>query len=206
MEQTRTPVGRTPAMSVGRIVAQFVGRRSSGELAAAILLAAASGAVLILASDFPETNGTGPGPGLFPTLVGIGLLCLSAIRIAQLTLSARRGRQAAAQVTPAPDDVDTEAPRETEADRASPAQLTSVVRFVALSLAQFAYAYLLPLLGFVIATTCLAFALLVILGRRPVRSLIEAVVAVTLLYLAFASGLGVVLPMSTIPWLANLGL
>ena len=208
MEQTRTSARGGPAVALRHAVAEFAGRRATGEWAAAILLAAAAGVVLILTSGFPESNGTGPGPGLFPTLVGTGLVCLAVIRMAQLALSLRpqKGHRST-QVDPTPADTAVgQTPPLAGVDRAGPVDRTSVVRFVALSLAQIGYASLLLVLGFAIATTCLAFALLVILGRRPVRALVEAVVAVTLLYLAFAPGLGVVLPTSSLPWLASLGL
>ena len=88
-----------------------------------------------------------------------------------------------------------------EAFRAS-----NVARFLALVLTLTLYAYLLPKLGFLVATTALCWATLMLFGRHPLRSLVEAAVAAFFVHLCFTRGLGVPLPEAQLQLLRGLGL
>ena len=85
-------------------------------------------------------------------------------------------------------------------------EAANVVRFLLLVLSLTLYATLLPTLGFLVATSALCWASLVLFGRAPLRSFIEAVTGSVLVKIAFTQGLGVPLPEPTIALLRSLGL
>lgn len=162
------------------------------------MVAGAAVAAAALASSWHLSvmGAFGPGPGLFPRVVGIALLFISLLhallllrrtRIAPLT-AAESDAVAAVDQPPA------------GGAWAGPA------RFVAMSASMFVYALVLETAGFLLSTTLLAFVALCLLGRRSLRALVEAVVAVVVLRFAFGHLLGVPLPPAEIPLLNGLGL
>lgn len=80
----------------------------------------------------------------------------------------------------------------------APAAPGSLPRVAVVVVAFIAYALVLELLGFVVATTLLVVTLSSLFGGRPVRSLIAAGVFSGALYLLFANVLGVPLPVGAL--------
>jgi hypothetical protein len=168
-------------------------------IAAAAWLLLALG-VQILGAPLAMFTSFGPGPGFFLKSLSVILLILALLQGLALISAARAVAKPAASGHPAePADDHALEPSRSEIDP------WSIARFLLLCAALFAYAWLLPLLGFAIATAALCWATLVLLRRRPLRALIEAVVAALLVRYAFTAGLGVPLPEAQLPFLERLG-
>lgn len=165
--------------------------------------AGAAVAAAVLASTWHMTviGAFGPGPGLFPRVVAFALLAISLVHAVLLLRRPVAGEAAPAVSEEAPA---ADVPRP-EAGEEPAAQWGGYLRFAAMSASMFVYALVLERAGFLLATTFLAFMALWLLGRRPLRALVEAVVAVVVLRFAFGHLLGVPLPPSAIPLFAGLG-
>lgn len=163
--------------------------------------AGAAVAAAVLASTWHMTviGAFGPGPGLFPRVVAFALLAISLVHAVLLLRRPVAGEAVSAE-TPAADAAPAEAGTAQGA-----ASWGGYLRFAAMSASMFAYALVLERAGFLLSTTFLAFMALWLLGRRPLRALVEAVVAVVVLRFAFGHLLGVPLPPSAIPLFAGLG-
>jgi putative tricarboxylic transport membrane protein len=162
-----------------------------------------STAVLVGSSDLQIMTRFGPGPGFFLRVLGFVLLAIALVQAVTLFIGHRR--VAAHPAGPSPDNLaailDTDENEETiEADKAG------TIRFFLLAASLFGYALLLEPLGFMVATTLLAWSAMVLLGRRPGRSLVDAVVAIVVAHLLFSSLLGVNLPDASLAPLAALHL
>jgi putative tricarboxylic transport membrane protein len=140
--------------------------------------------VLIAAAPLPTSTQFGPGPGFFPRYLCAALLGLVAIRAFCLV----RGLA------------------ETEEGGGALPGRAGVVRFLLIAASLFAYDFMLERHGFALATAALSWAILVLLGRRPIRAFIESLVAAFVLRYAFSTLLDVPLPGSSIAILQSLGL
>lgn len=158
-------------------------------------------AILIGSSDLQIMTRFGPGPGFFLRVLGLVLLAIAIIQALTLFIGQRRAKIEA----PSPGNLtailDADENEETiVADRAS------TIRFILLAVSLFGYALLLEPLGFTVATAALAWCAMVLLGRRPLRSLVEAVVAVVIAHLLFSGLLDVNLPDASVAPLTSLHL
>ncbi len=133
----------------------------------------------------------GPGSGFFLKSLAALLILLVLVRAVSLWREGRR-------------QVGTSAANESEPRQGFEA--ANVGRFLLLVLSLTLYATLLPTLGFLVATSALCWASLMLFGRPALRSLIEAVVGTVLVQIAFTHGLGVPLPETTVALLRGLGL
>jgi len=148
--------------------------------------------VQILGAPLQTFTRFGPGPGFFLKSLSAILLILAALQGLALIWNAHAsgesaggGREYGHETSAAAPDMDS----------------WSIVRFLLLSAVLLGYAWLLPVLGFLVATTGLCWATLVLLGRRPLRALLEAVIAAVLVRYAFTAGLGVPLPETQLSFL-----
>jgi len=162
-----------------------------------------STATLIASADLQIVTRFGPGPGFFLRVLSIVLLALGLIQALLLFLGQRRA--AKSHDGPSPENLtailDTDENEEVlKGDKAS------TVRFFLLAVSLFGYALLLEPLGFMVATVALAWSAMVLLGRRPLWSFVEAVVAIFLAHLLFSNLLGVNLPTASLAPLASLHL
>ncbi len=162
---------------------------------AAFCWIALSAAVLVLAAPLATFNRRGgPGPGFFLKWLASILLALAVLHgLALLRTAWSRQRPE---------------PLAVAADTAPEASIRGVdaMRFVLMGGVLFAYAIFLPSLGFLVATTALCWATLMLLGRHPQRALFEALAAAFLVRFAFTAGLGVPLPQAQFEILRGLGL
>ncbi len=133
----------------------------------------------------------GPGPGFFLKGLAALLLLLAMVRLVTLVREASHGD--AASIV---DDVDPAQER---------FEAANVARFAALVAALALYAYLLPKIGFLLATAALCWATLMLAGRHPLRSLAEAAIASFFVFFCFTHGLGVPLPGAQFTLLRGLG-
>lgn len=147
-------------------------------------------AVLFFSGHLAAFNRAGnPGPGFFLKGVGFVLLALAIVRLLTiLGLGFAR---------PAPESA-------TEGEE--PIRLVNAAKVLAMGVALTAYAALMPTVGFLVATALLCTITLILVGRPPVRSLLEAVIAAIIIRYAFERGLGVPLPDAQLAFLAALGL
>jgi cytochrome b561 len=135
----------------------------------ALALLTAMGAVA-LAMQFPRAPEAHSGPGSFPVFLGIVLAVLALCGLVQ---SLRKGAPEKVAVT-------------------DPAARSHMLL---LGGATVLYLLLMPLLGFISATTLLCMAVLVIQGyRNPVRALAAGFIAAFALYGIFGLLMNVVLP------------
>jgi putative tricarboxylic transport membrane protein len=128
--------------------------------------------VWVQSRGFPELPDGHPGPGLFPSVVGIGLFLAGALLIA----SALRPRGA---------------PPVAPSERVLGGAAAGSARVAAVLVAVAGYPLLQPMLGFVptIAAVCLLVALL--LRARPLPAALTALGGTLLIYLLFTRLLGV---------------
>jgi hypothetical protein len=168
-------------------------RRERGEVAVTLVWLVVALATLAAAAPLQSLTRFGPGPGLFPRVTGAALLVLVGVRVLALLRSLRDAGPGTGE--PAIEDPEGGAP---------PSR--PVLRFLLLSVAMFGYGVLLPTLGFVVATTALGWSVIVLLGRPPLRTLVETAIAVLVLRFAFSNLLAVRLPGSDIGVLKLLGL
>ena len=179
-------------MIVRQETGTIVGRLDRTQAAAIAVWLAFGGAVLFFGWHLEMFNRRGgPGPGFF--LKGLAALLLILTLLRALTLL-REAIRPAAPSSPATGQTE------------GSFRAAQLLRFVLFVLALTLYAYLLPSLGFLAATTALCWAALVLLGRHPLRALIEAAVGAFLVRFAFTYGLGVPLPEARIGLLSSLGL
>jgi hypothetical protein len=155
--------------------------------------------VQILGAPLAMFTSFGPGPGFFLKSLSVILLILALLQGLALINAARAAKPAASGHPAEPAHDHALEPSRSDIDP------RSIARFLLLCAALFAYAWLLPLLGFAIATAGLCWAALVLLRRQPFRALIEAVVATLLVRYAFTAGLGVPLPEAQLQFLERLG-
>ena len=152
-------------------------------------------AVLIFGAPLSFLNRRGgPGSGFFLKSLACVLLVLVVLRAATLIRAAwtERGQGAT---------------RATAAGSGHPkVRAGNVFRCVALVAALLAYPMAAPTFGFTIATAALGWITLTLLGRPPIRSLAEAVIAALVIRFAFSIGLGVPLPETQFAILRSLGL
>lgn len=157
-------------------------------------------AVLIAGADLQIMTRFGPGPGFF--LRGLAIVLLGLAVVQAVTLFSGRNR-VVAHAAPSPEnpaailDMD-------EGDGPLDVTPGTVLRFVLLAAALFAYGALIEHLGFLVATTALCWAAMTLLGRKPLRSLLESAVAILIAYFVFSHLLGVNLPAADIAPLAAL--
>lgn len=160
--------------------------------------------ILVASSDLQIMTRFGPGPGFFLRVLAIALLLLALVQAVMLFIGHRR---MAAAVRAAPSAGNLGALLNVDEDEETiAADRPSLIRFALLSAAMFGYALLLEPLGFLVSTTALAWAALVLLGRNPWRSLVEAVIAIVAAQLLFGNFLGVNLPSASLAPLAALHL
>ena len=119
------------------------------------------------AGGFPELEGGHPGPGLFPSLVGIGLV------LCGLVLLWRPGT------------------REVGAEQAPDAGWAGRSRFAAGLLLVMVFPWLHDLVGFFVATSLLALCVGLMLRARWQAAALTAILASGVIYLLFTRLLGV---------------
>ncbi len=138
-------------------------------LSFALALLTAIGAIFI-ALQFPRAEDAHSGPGSFPVFLGVTLAVLALCGVVQ---SIRRG-----MIKPDVGDRSTER-----------------MRMFFLGGATALYLLLMPLLGFITATTLLCAVVLMIVGyRNPARALAAGFIAAFTLYVIFEILMNVVLP------------
>ena len=152
-------------------------------------------AVLALGAPLATFSQLGPGPGFFLKALAVILLVLAVFQGIALVQHARRHTKA----VPVPAEM---APAATSTSLST----RSVLMFAAMAATLFGFAWALPQIGFLLATTLLCWITLILLGRSPVRAFIEASVAAIIVRYAFTAGLGVPLPQAQIDLLRVLGL
>jgi Tripartite tricarboxylate transporter TctB family len=186
-----------PAQNEPGILARIDGTQA---LAVAAWIIVAVG-IQILGAPLQTFTPLGPGPGFLLKSLSLVLLVLALLQGLALVQAARRSR-------PMPEGAHALA-QAIAADHASPAPAAArrhPARFLLMVVALAAYAWLLPVAGFLIATSALCWTTLVLLGRPPLRALIEAVVAALVVRYCFTAGLGVPLPEPRLTWLQALNL
>lgn len=165
---------------------------------------ALAGLTLWLAARLSGQAQFGPSPAFFARYLSFALLALAGIRAIGLAVAAvaasggeamrrRQWQSTVGELDPPADEADTVLRR-------------PGLRFAVLVAALFAYAFLLEILGFILATAALGFITMTMLGRRPFRASIECAVGSVLLWYGFTNLLGVPLPGSSIGILRALGL
>lgn len=176
---------------------------SLGEWAGVAGAAAVAVAALASTAHLTVLGSFGPGPGLFPRIIGIALLLIATVHAAYLlrsTLAARSARAGSAG------EGERKGPTLVAAEAPPRPGRGAAARFVAMSASMFIYALVLETLGFILTTIALAFTALCLLGRHPLRAFVEAVVAVLCLWVLFGHFLDVPLPPSDLPFLRAMGL
>lgn len=143
----------------------------------------------------------GPGPGLFIRVLAFTMLGLAVLQAIGLLMARRRTVLA----KPTPEDPAALLNAD-EADEPIILTRPGMIRFAALIATIFAYGALLEPLGFLVATVCLTFLTLVLLGRPYLRSAAESVVAVVIAWLVFGQLLDVNLPRAAFAPLLAIGL
>ena len=161
------------------------------QLIAAVAWIALSIGILVAAAPLAFYNRAGsPGPGFFLKWLSIVLLAFGILRVITIMQQAWAGdaqrRDGAAEAISLGRE-DTSGPEQ-------PIRWPQMAKFLLMGLALAAYAVLLPILGFLVATAALCWATMVLLGRGALRSLVEAVIAALLVRYVFTHGLGVPLP------------
>lgn len=158
--------------------------------------------VMIAGANLQVMTRFGPGPGFFPRGLAWVLVGLVAIHVLTLVLG-RRNKARPAE--PSPDHPEGVLFRD-EDDEPLIAPPGSGRRFAGLAGAMLAYAVLIERAGFMVSTTLLCFVAMTVLGRPPLRSAIESVIAIILAWLVFGRLLGVNLPSASYPIGSALGL
>ncbi|MCV7287673.1 tripartite tricarboxylate transporter TctB family protein [Mycolicibacterium wolinskyi] len=151
-----------------------------------LTLAAVGLYVAVEATSLGLWTALGPGPGLLPLILGIALIGLTAIWVVQTVAERRRGEGSA------------------EAQSAEPLDRPYILGVVG---GLILLAALMDVLGYQISMAVFLFAELMVLGRQ--RWWIAAAVAAVGgfgVFVLFDRVLGVLLPMSSLPFLAGLGL
>lgn len=157
--------------------------------------------VLVVGADLQVMTRFGPGPGFF--LRGLAYVLIGLVVIHAATLLLARRESTAREAKPGhPDGILFR--DEDEEDFIVPKD--APWRFAALAAAMFAYAFAIESLGFLVSTSLLCFAAMTVLGRPPLRSAIESVIAIVAAWLVFGRLLGVNLPAASLQPLANFGL
>jgi hypothetical protein len=191
-----------PSMSELQGRSTSILRRNPGDWIA--LLGWALVIVVVLAATAPLDAFTqfGPGPGFFPRALTIALAALVLVQAAVLAKSNVSGKgdsggdkTAAPPITTAVND-----------PWATTSRAAAMVRVAALIACLFAYAVLLEILGFALATAGLGFSVLALLGRPFLRAVAESLIATLVLRFAFNTLLNVQLPESGVGFLRSVGL
>jgi hypothetical protein len=157
--------------------------------------------VLIVGADLQVMTRFGPGPGFF--LRGLAYVLIGLVLVHAATLVLTHRRKTVREATP--DHPEAVLFRD-EDEEPLIAPKDAPWRFGGLAAAMFAYAFAIERLGFLVSTTLLCFAAMTLLGRAPLRSAIESVIAIAVAWLVFGRLLGVNLPSASLPLLANFGL
>lgn len=147
------------------------------------------------------TTRFGLGPGFF--IRGLSFVLIGLALVQGLTiLFEGRGRKTVIDAADASlgDILDAEDEPEIEAST------RTILRFSALAASLFIYGFIIEQIGFVLSTVALCWVAMVVLGRPPLRSLVEAGIAIVATRILFADLLGVLLPTARIPFLASMGL
>ena len=155
-------------------------------LSFALALLTAIGAVA-LAMQFPRAPDAHSGPGSFPIFLGVILLILA---LCGLILSLREGCPPDSRGHP-----EAGPPMRSPTEPLETAKCKNRLHMLLLGSATILYLLLMPLLGFIIGTSLLCMAVLLIHGyRNPVRALAAGFVAAFALYGIFGLLMNVVLP------------
>lgn len=162
---------------------------------------AVSVAALGASAELQVMTRFGPGPGLFIKVLAFLMLALAVLQAAGLLMALRR--TVLAKPTP---EKPTTLLNTDENDDHFVVTRSGALRFAALMATIFAYGLLLEPVGFFVATVGLTFMSLVLLGRSPRRSMLEAVIAILVAWLVFGQLLGVNLPRATFAPLSDFGL
>ena len=172
--------------------------RSGRDVIVAVAFAALASVFLYEGRGLPFESRGIPGPGLFPFLLAVAILCFSA---SLLVSALRRPRRAPARVEPGAADLtptaggDETGLADEDHDGAEGGGERSLVRPLGLWLLVLAVSVALPVLGFVPAMIVLTLGLTLGLERRfDPKSLAIAVAIPVLFYLLFATLLEVRLP------------
>ncbi len=152
------------------------GRRSKADVIAATVLLIFSAAYTLSSLGLKIGRLSSPGPGLMPLLLGIGL---TACALAYLAQQVRRRRGSREPLTP----------------KVNAAKWSVHGTPLGIVVAVAAYPFLLSWLGFLVSTSLVVCAMLLLLRfRGPGVSILVGIVMTFLCYLLFARVLGVVLP------------
>ncbi|MFE7224177.1 tripartite tricarboxylate transporter TctB family protein [Nocardioides sp. NPDC057577] len=165
-------------------------RRSVLPLLVAALVVAIGAAAFIGSRSLGYWDDLGPGPGFFPLWLGVLLVVLGLIWFGQ-ELRARLRPETAGK--PAPDEEETP-------EYSLPTVLAILVSLCVLAACLEPVGYQVSMLVF------LLFHLLVVGRRGPLQSLVIAVIGSFGVFYAFTRLLTVPLPVSSIPFLRDLGL
>lgn len=182
----------------GAALDRATGRVDRTQIVAVVLWIAFGVAILAFSEPLAMFNRRGgPGPGFFLKWLAGLLLALAVLRGVTLLRDAWSRRAASfADASSAGGPVLA----------AEPIRAVNVLKVVAMGGVLVAYAYFMPVLGFLLATTALCWATLTLLGRHPLRAALEAGVAAFAVRYAFTQGLGVPLPEAQLAFLRGLGL
>jgi putative tricarboxylic transport membrane protein len=155
--------------------------KSLPDLALGLIFALSGAFILSQALAIRGMPGMPVGPGLFPTITGIGMMVFGALLAFQAWFAPASEANVVVPEADAPQALDT------QSSLLNPFSL-GILACVVASIV------LIPILGFLIAGTLVTFAV-VLLGRgRLLTALIFAPVATGLIYAAFVYGFRVPLP------------
>lgn len=131
------------------------------------------------------------GPGLFPTIVGVGMVLFGA----EVAWSGRRSRDA----------VSTPSPADEAAENGPALEVSPIVATIAFLIAPVLFIALVPWLGFLIAMPLIIGGLIGILWRRWIASAVAGVAITLLMQILFQGVLRVPLPWGLLePWAGSL--
>ncbi len=176
------------------------------------------GSVIALAGvNYGLTNVTGVGAGFFPVVAGVLIALAGALWLLQLTVARRAGASVSVEgrehAVPIPADATIEdvvhhfeTDDELDDDAAFPDR-AGVLRVGIIVAAVLAAAIVLPIIGYTLAMTLMLAAVLHLVSKRPWwLALVVGVGAALASRLVFEVWLGTALPVSSIGFLAELGL
>lgn len=177
----------TPAHKASRPDTPPAGGRSPIQVltrGVALGFCALSITVIMIARTYSYRSSTGPGPGFFPLWLGIFMLALSLIWIAQLI---------------------AERAKEDSRDRIVPPG--AILPIAATLAGSFAYAFILPIAGYPISMSLYMMLLLtVISAMKPGVGAVTSIAVSLGSYYLLAYGMGIPLPRSPFALLGHLGL
>lgn len=159
-------------------------------------------AIALVGAGYGLSNVTGVGAGFFPTVAGILVAASGALWLVQLALARRSNLDPQAELgavdAPVIDDGDDDA---TFPDRAGWLRVGIIVGAVLVA------ALVLPVIGYTLTMTAMLAVVLFFVSRRPWwLALILGVAAAVASRLVFEGWMGTALPISTVEFIARLGL